>query len=389
MIYGSIIREKGESYMLKFAENIAYLRKKRKIKQEELAAFVGVTKASVSKWENGQSMPDVLILPKLATFFDVTIDALIGYEPQLSKEQIHRKYQELSENFVNMSFDDAMNESRKMVRTYYSCYSFLNQITVLWLNHFMLAKPEQQTDILEEILDLCQHILENCMNIRICKEVTGIEAMVNLQLQRYNEVIESLEEVVTVDQRNLQLEGVLAQAYVMKQEKEKAEKTLQSAMFLHFCTTIACGVMLLQTQLEEKEKCVETIKRVTKLEEAFHLEKLHPNLAAQFHYQAAVNYAIYEMNDEAIAMLQKFERDVYQLIVVDKLSLHGDEYFSMVSDWLAEQEAITDGVRAAKTVEADLKDALINPVFQGIREEKAFKKIQKAFEMYGGGKENA
>ena len=50
-----------------------------------------VTKASVSKWESGQSYPNILLLPKLATFFNVTVDELIGYEPQLSLEQI-KKY---------------------------------------------------------------------------------------------------------------------------------------------------------------------------------------------------------------------------------------------------------------------------------------------------------
>ena len=73
---------------LRLPDNLARLRKEKKITQEELADFIGVTKASVSKWENGQSMPDILLLPQLATYFGVTLDALFGYEPQLSKEQI-------------------------------------------------------------------------------------------------------------------------------------------------------------------------------------------------------------------------------------------------------------------------------------------------------------
>ena len=66
-------------YSINVSENIVRLRRERKITQEQLAEFVGVTKASVSKWETGQSIPDVLMLPQLATFFDVTVDKLIGY----------------------------------------------------------------------------------------------------------------------------------------------------------------------------------------------------------------------------------------------------------------------------------------------------------------------
>ncbi len=40
---------------LHLSENIAGLRREKKITQEELADFLGVTKAAVSKWENGVS----------------------------------------------------------------------------------------------------------------------------------------------------------------------------------------------------------------------------------------------------------------------------------------------------------------------------------------------
>ena len=76
--------------VLNLSENIIRLRHARKLTQEELADFIGVTKASVSKWENAQSMPDILLLPQLAAFFGVTIDELMGYEAQLSSEQIRQ-----------------------------------------------------------------------------------------------------------------------------------------------------------------------------------------------------------------------------------------------------------------------------------------------------------
>ena len=59
---------------LQFADNLTRLRREKKVTQEELADFIGVTKASVSKWETRQSLPDILILPQLASFFNVTVD---------------------------------------------------------------------------------------------------------------------------------------------------------------------------------------------------------------------------------------------------------------------------------------------------------------------------
>ena len=62
---------------LRIAENLIRLRHERKITQEELADYIGVTKGSVSKWEKNISKPDLQTIPVLATFFGVTIDELL------------------------------------------------------------------------------------------------------------------------------------------------------------------------------------------------------------------------------------------------------------------------------------------------------------------------
>ena len=49
---------------LNLSDNIIRLRHEKKLTQEELADFMGVTKASVSKWEKGVNTPDILLLPQ-------------------------------------------------------------------------------------------------------------------------------------------------------------------------------------------------------------------------------------------------------------------------------------------------------------------------------------
>ena len=80
--------------MFKFGENIIRLRKDKGVTQEQMADFLGVTKASVSKWETKQSMPDISLLPIIASYFDVSIDDLLGYEPKLTVEEIEKIYGE-------------------------------------------------------------------------------------------------------------------------------------------------------------------------------------------------------------------------------------------------------------------------------------------------------
>lgn len=59
-------------------ENIRQLRLARGIRQEELGRCLGVSKQSVSNWENGNIMPSVEMLVRLADYFSVRTDFLLG-----------------------------------------------------------------------------------------------------------------------------------------------------------------------------------------------------------------------------------------------------------------------------------------------------------------------
>lgn len=59
-------------------ERLKKLRNERKITQEELGKKVNVTKVSISGYENGNRNPDTETLQKLADFFEVSTDYLLG-----------------------------------------------------------------------------------------------------------------------------------------------------------------------------------------------------------------------------------------------------------------------------------------------------------------------
>ena len=59
-------------------ERLRELRKNRSMTQEELGKIINVTKVSVSGYENGNRSPDTETLQKIADFFDVSTDYLLG-----------------------------------------------------------------------------------------------------------------------------------------------------------------------------------------------------------------------------------------------------------------------------------------------------------------------
>lgn len=70
------------NYQSILSENIAQNCKRNGFTQETLAEKLGVSFQAVSKWENRQSCPDILALPRLADIFGVTIDQLFGRTDQ-------------------------------------------------------------------------------------------------------------------------------------------------------------------------------------------------------------------------------------------------------------------------------------------------------------------
>ena len=58
-------------------KRIAMLRRRRELKQEELANMLDITAQAVSKWENDQTCPDIGLLPKLAKILGVSVDELL------------------------------------------------------------------------------------------------------------------------------------------------------------------------------------------------------------------------------------------------------------------------------------------------------------------------
>ena len=61
-----------------FSKRIRFLRQSRGINQVQLADKLGVTKQSVSNWENGNIVPSIDMLIKIADFFCVSADYLLG-----------------------------------------------------------------------------------------------------------------------------------------------------------------------------------------------------------------------------------------------------------------------------------------------------------------------
>lgn len=87
--------------MLFLSENLKKYRILKNLTQEDVAGYLGITSQSVSKWERGETYPDITFLPALANIFETSVDLLIGMDTIRAEEtrlNIHRKAIEYQRN---------------------------------------------------------------------------------------------------------------------------------------------------------------------------------------------------------------------------------------------------------------------------------------------------
>lgn len=99
---------------LTIGEKIALLRKKKNITQAELAEYLFLAPQTVSRWEVGSGTPEITLLPKIATFFGVSIDELFGLTPLKHIEDLVCKYSVLRDD---RSFQTAMDYIDSQLQT--------------------------------------------------------------------------------------------------------------------------------------------------------------------------------------------------------------------------------------------------------------------------------
>lgn len=369
---------------LQISENILKLRQKKNITQDMLATFLGVTKASVSKWETGQSYPDILLLPQIASYFNISIDDLLGYSPILSTAQIKKLYQDLASDFAAKPFLDVMTEIDALVKKYHSCYPFLFQMSVLWLNHLSLAPDQEaQCEMIDKIITLCNHIEKNCENITLCSESLAIRAIATLQKGSAQYVVEMLENSYDPKHFSHQIDTILIQAYQMTGNSSKAELLNQVSIYTQILSAISSSIQLIQLKNYEKESCIETIARTSCLIDTYEIDVLHPNTALQFYYHTALFYSVNGDPELARSMLKKFVNGSISFIE-QGVTLHGDSYFTRLQEWLMEFETEMATPRDLRVIMDSVQAALTHPLLTDIVTHKDFiptkKKLQEHIE---------
>ncbi len=115
---------------LSLSENIRAMRKQKRMTQEQLAEVLGVTTGAVYKWESGLSVPELSLIVEMAGFFDVSVDALLGYRMKDDREETILK--KLGDRLRSRS-PEGLAEAEKAMKKYPNSYGIVSLSAELYL----------------------------------------------------------------------------------------------------------------------------------------------------------------------------------------------------------------------------------------------------------------
>ena len=170
--------------MIKLGEKIKSLRKQRNISQEVLADYLGVTFQAVSKWETETAMPDVALLPAIASFFGVSTDELFDYDRLENEKKVDEICREAWKymTYEGTKAEEILREGLKR---------FPGNDVILICLLYAINVPERA----EEVISLCKSLAESTSDISIKYDVLRIMAGAYKTVGDYSHAKDTIEQI--------------------------------------------------------------------------------------------------------------------------------------------------------------------------------------------------
>ena len=184
--------------MIKIGEKIKALRKQKNISQEVFANYLGVSFQAVSKWENGNTMPDVTMIPAISSFFGISTDELFDF----NLLEIEQQVEEICHHAYKYRFTDA-KRSEQILRE--GLKRFPGNDVIL-NNLLYVLDYEARAD---EVTSLCKTLIESTRNDDVKYDACRILASCYKENGQQDLILPTLERIPEIYFSKLELMATL------------------------------------------------------------------------------------------------------------------------------------------------------------------------------------
>ena len=201
-------------------KNIRTLRKGKNLTQEQFAEAIGVSFKSVSRWENGDTYPDIEMIPIIARYFAVTTDYLFGIPEEKKKEEfkaLRKELDELKENDTERAIEilRTVRASYDLKDTFYGlCVSLVDSD---------VKKTKELKDELRRISELFFDSNPDSLSRSL-----ALQYFVMLEEEQY---VPALIDRYAADDKSCTRDSLLYERYLYLDEFDKAEIFRQRVIY--------------------------------------------------------------------------------------------------------------------------------------------------------------
>ena len=150
---------------MNLGETLKRLRKAKDLTQEELAEWLGVTFQTVSRWERGESYPDIAMLPGIAFCFNVSIDELLGLSEMRRQTYLNDVFRRAHACEADGRHREAAAHLRQAISAFPNHDGLLSELAVA-----LSFEPEgtsEERSAIDEAVALCERVLKNSTNEKV------------------------------------------------------------------------------------------------------------------------------------------------------------------------------------------------------------------------------
>ena len=170
MVISQIIREK---------------RKQLGLTQENVAEYLGVSTPAVSKWENGTTYPDIMLLPALARLLKTDLNTLMSFNEEMSEIEINNVVLKVQSLIQEDGFEKGFQFALDQVRAFPTCENLIYSLGVFLHPSLGLQSEQNQNKYREELAKLYFRV-RNSENIEIKKEANSFLFYLHCEKEDYD-----------------------------------------------------------------------------------------------------------------------------------------------------------------------------------------------------------
>jgi len=255
---------------LNIGETILHLRKEKKITQEQLASMIGISAGAVSKWETGNSTPDISLLSPLARALDTSLDVLLSFQQELSEVEVINIKKELVEVFLHQGYMDGELRCKEYEKEYPNSI-YLKLIIAQLIQMYSMMSGNVSEECIKSRMEYCLTLLYQVTESKVSKYISvALFSIANIQmtLENYAESERALKELSNsfIDPM------VLYSSLLQKQGKiEEAENMCKGMLLQYLNQSIAMIAILARLSKDEHnyEKATLYLDALNQVENTF------------------------------------------------------------------------------------------------------------------------